>query len=345
MLPHTLPVPRTPDSRDAPPLRWGILGTGWIADQFVDALHAHTRQVVQAAGSRSAATARDAADRWGAPTAHPTYAGLVADPSVDVVYVATPHSLHLPHALLAIEAGKHVLVEKPVGLDAQEARTIREAATAAGVFCMEALWTLFLPKYDVIRQLLVDGALGEPQAVIADIGEAFAPEHRIMRAELAGGPLLDLGTYPVTLATWVLGAAEEVSAFGTAAPSGVHGQLGIALRTPDGVAALHTTVLADTPTTAVVAGSEATLAMERFFYRPGPFAITDRAGGRLEFDEPRVDHQALHFEASEVARRITAGDIGSPLRPMSDTIATMVTMDRIREAVGLTFEEAVAARD
>ena len=224
-MPSHLPSPRVLDSLDAPPLRWGVLGTGWIADKFVTALHESTRQVVQAVGSRSADGARRAADAFGASTAHASYEALVADPEVDVVYVATPHHLHLPHALLAIEAGKHVLVEKPVGLDAGEAREIGEAAARAGVFCMEAMWSLFLPRFDVVRQLLADGVVGEPRVVLADMGEWFDDGHRIMRAELAGGPMLDLGTYPVTLATWVLGAPDEVVAVGTPAPNGINGQL------------------------------------------------------------------------------------------------------------------------
>src|SRR6478609_3562279 len=97
-MPSHLPNPRVPQSMDAPPLRWGVLGTGWIADRFVTALHESTRQVVQAVGSRSAEGARRAADAFGATTAHASYEALVADPEVDVVYVATPHHLHLPHA-------------------------------------------------------------------------------------------------------------------------------------------------------------------------------------------------------------------------------------------------------
>src|SRR5690242_4768989 len=145
-MPSHLPTPRTPDSLDAPALRWGILGTGWIADRFTTALRDSTRQVVQAVGSRSTEGATRAAAAFGAARAHGSYEALVADPEVDVVYVATPHHLHLPHALLAIEAGKHVVVEKPVGLDAGEARQVGEAAAAAGVFCTEAMWTLFLPR-------------------------------------------------------------------------------------------------------------------------------------------------------------------------------------------------------
>ena len=149
--------------------------------------------------------------------AHGSYEALVADPGVDVVYVATPHNFHVVHALLAIEAGKHVLVEKPVGLDADEARAIGDAAVRAGVFCMEAMWTLFLPKFDVVRQVLEEGALGRVVAAHADMGERFDEPHRIMRPELAGGPLLDLGTYAVTFATWTLGAPDTVTAVATPA--------------------------------------------------------------------------------------------------------------------------------
>ena len=342
----TLPDPRTPDSLDAPPLRWGILGTGWIADQFVQSLGRHTRQVVAAVGSRSQESADRAAAGWGVAHAHGSYEALVADADVDVVYVATPHNFHLPHSLLAIEAGKHVLVEKPVGLDAAEARAIGDAAERAGVFCMEAMWTLFLPKFDVVRQVLASGMIGEPRAVVCDMGEWFQEPHRILRADLAGGPLLDLGTYPITLATWALGAPDAVAAVATPAPNGVNGQLSIALATPSGsTASLQCTILADTPVTASIAGTDGRIDIERFYYRPGPLAVHLRSGEELRWDEPRVDHDGLHFEAAEVARRITAGETGSPLRPWAETVATLDVMDRVRAETGLDFEEARAARD
>ncbi len=346
MPPSILPSPRTPDSLEAPEVRWGILGTGWIADQFVTSLGRHTRQVVAAVGSRTQQAADRAAAGWGVPVAHGSYESLVADADVDVVYVATPHNFHLPHALMAIEAGKHVLVEKPVGLDAGEARAIGAAAERAGVFCMEAMWTLFLPKLDVVRQVLAAGMIGEPRAVVCDMGEWFDASHRILRADLAGGPLLDLGTYPVTLATWALGVPDTVTAVATPAPNGVNGQLSIALSTPAGsTASLQCTVLADTPVTASIAGTDGRIDIARYYYRPGPFSVHLRSGEELAWDEPRVDHDGLHFEAAEVARRITAGETGSPLRPWADTVATLEVMDRVRAATGLDFAEARAARD
>lgn len=345
-MPSHLPSARVPDSLAAPSLRWGVLGTGWIADRFVTSLREHTRQVVHAVGSRTDDTARRAADAFGAERAHGSYEALVADPDVDVVYVATPHHLHLPHALLAIEAGKHVLVEKPVGLDAGEARLVGSAAESAGVFCMEAMWTLFLPRYDIVRQLLDDGVVGDLRVVLADIGEWFDASHRIMQPELGGGPLLDLGTYPVTLATWVLGAPEQVTAVATPAPSGINGQLTIGLGTASGAtASLLCTMLTDTPTGASITGTHGRIDLDGPFYRPGPVALRLRDGTDLRWDEPRVDHAALHFEAAEVARRIAAGETGSPLRPWSETVATLEVMDRVRATTGLDFAEARAARE
>lgn len=331
---------------DAPALRWGIMGTGWIADTFVGSLRRHTRQVVHAVGSRTTQSAHRAATAWGASAAYGSYAGLVSDPDVDVVYVATPHNYHLPHALLAIEAGKHVLVEKPVGLDAGEARAIGQAAARAGVFCMEAMWTLFLPKFDVVRQVLADGVLGEIVATDADIGERFDVQHRITRADLAGGPLLDLGTYAVTLATWTLGAPDAVVAVATPALTGVNGQLAIAMGTPaGGTASLHTSILAASATSASIIGTEGRIEVHRRFYLPGNMTVHLGSGQPWSWEEPMVEHDALHFEAAEVARRIASGESGSPLRPWADTVGTLEVMDRVRAATGLDFAEARAHRD
>ncbi|MFV0464067.1 MAG: Gfo/Idh/MocA family protein [Nostocoides sp.] len=385
----SLPQPTTPRSDEAPLLRWGILGPGWIADQMAAAMRRRTTQILQAVASRDLARAEDFAQRWEVGSAYGSYEQLVADPRIDVVYVATPHHLHLPHALLAIEAGKHVLIEKPVGLDAGEARAIDAAAAAAGVFAMEAMWTLFLPKYDVIRQLLADGALGRVHTVLADMGEAFPAGHRIFRADLAGGPMLDLGTYPATIISWFLGAdlrvagavAQNVPAGMTGAGGagdggaggdiggrtddegdggtgpGLNGEISATLTgagTADAAgqsggsgrtAQFHATILGETPTRASIVGDAGALWIDRHFYRPGPFTVRQAGAEPLTWDEPRVDHDGLHFEVAETARRIAAGEQGSPIRPFTDTIATLELMDSIRAAVGVDFPQARAARE
>ncbi|MDN5797075.1 MAG: Gfo/Idh/MocA family oxidoreductase [Intrasporangium sp.] len=337
-LPAELPAPRTPDPMDAPPLRWGILGTGWIAYRFCAALGAGTRQQLVAVGSRSFETARAFAEMHHLPRAHASYAELVADPEVDVVYVATPHNHHHDDAALALEAGKHVLVEKPMCVSAAQARSLGAIAESRGRFLMEAMWALFLPKFDVIRQLLESGSLGAVRAVVADIGEHFEPSHRIWRADLAGGPLMDLGTYPLTLATWVLGEPANVQAMGTFAPDGLNVQAGMLLRTGSGaLATLHATQLGNTPTAATIQGEAATVEIAGPFYQPGPFRVRDIDGTTLEWDEPRVAHSALHLQAAEVARQVAAGQTGSPLRRLADTIAYLEVMDEVRRQLGISL--------
>jgi predicted dehydrogenase len=339
-LPEHLPAPRTPDPMDAPPMRWGVLGPGWIADRFVTSLRRHTRQEVYAVGSRSLPTAKEFAARHGAAAAYGSYEELVGDPAVDVVYVATPHNHHHAHGRLALDAGKHVLVEKPMGLSAKEVRDLGALASERALFCMEALWTLFLPKLDVIRQVLEDGWLGDVDAVLADMGEHFEPDHRIWQADLAGGPLMDLGTYPLAFATWVLGAPEQVLATGSSNHEGLNTQAAMALTTARGkVASLHVTQLGNTPTTATIQGRQATVEIEGPFYQPGPFTVRGVDGTTLRWDEERVAHHGgLHFQAAEVARRIAAGETESTLRTLADTAAYLTVMDEVRRQLGITHD-------
>jgi len=340
-FPISLPAPRTPDATTAPGLRWGVIGTGWIAQRFVVSVQRHTSQEVVAVGSRGLETAQDFAARFGLPKAHGSYEALVADPDIDVVYVATPHNVHSPCAVLALTAGKPVLVEKPLALNSGQAAEIADLARSQNLFCMEALWTFFLPKFDVIRQIADDGVLGEIRSVIADHGEYFTAEHRIMRHELAGGPLLDLGTYPIALAVAMLGEPEQVLATGQPAPSGVNGQTSAILVTPGGnQAVIHTTLFSNTPNTATIAGTAATLTISGPFFAPGDFVVTSADGkGRLEFTEPAIGHEGLFFQAAEVARCVRAGRTESAIRPLADSIATLQVVDEIRRQLGIVFHE------
>ena len=202
MAASLLPSPRTPDPHRAPSLRWGIMGPGWIAQRFTATLQKHTSQQVVAVGSRNQARADEFAAQHSVPTAYGSYEQLLADPGIDIVYIATPHTEHYACALAALAAGKHVLVEKPLGVNAVQAAAIAESASTAGLFAGEAMWTKFLPKFDVVRQIIDEGMLGRVHTVIADHGEHFTTDHRIYDPALAGGPLLDLGTYPVVAGTF-----------------------------------------------------------------------------------------------------------------------------------------------
>ena len=340
-FPTVLPTARTPDAGAAPALRWGVLGTGWIAERFVRSVQRNTSQRIEAIGSRGGDRSAAFAARFGVPSSHGSYEDLVADPNIDVVYVATPHNAHLSGARLALQAGKHVLVEKPLAVNATQATEIAELAARSGLFCMEALWTFFLPKFDVIRQILDSGALGEIRTVLAEYGEYFTADHRIMRLDLAGGPLLDLGTYPVSFATWVLGAPERVLAAGQRHDTGVNGQASAILCDARGnQAVVHTTLYSNTPTTAVVAGTHGTLTLPGPFYQPGDIVLTSAGGDRrLTYTEPRTAHDALYFEAAEVARCVSAGRRESPIRPVGDSIETLRVVDEIRRQIGVVFPD------
>jgi predicted dehydrogenase len=330
-FPEALPRARTPDPRSAPSLRWGVLGTGWIADKFVTAMQKHSSQRVTAVGSRNVDSATEFARRLGIERAYGSYEQLVSDPGVDVVYIATPHNAHLPHALLALQAGKHTVVEKPLALNAIQGQRIADEARGRGLFCMEGYWTAFLPKFDVLRQLLEAGTLGDVTAVVADFGEWFPAHHRIHRPELAGGPMLDLGTYLISFVLDVVGPPEQIFGSGTTTDTGVTGQTAMLLSRQDQQAVLHTTILANTPTRATVAGTAATIEIDGPFYQPGGFTLTATDGtNSLRYEEPRIAHEGLHFQAAEVARRINGGETGSPLRPLSASIDVLRVMDEIR---------------
>lgn len=339
MTQPTLPHSRVPESRDAPGLRWGIMGPGWIAERFTESIQAHTGQVIAAVGSRSLNRSKAFAEAFSVPAAYGSYQELAAAPDVDIVYVCTPHTGHHPAAVMAIEAGKHVLVEKPIGLDAGQARDIAARAEAAGVFAAEAMWTFFLPKFDVIRQILDAGTLGTITTVVAEYGEHFDRSHRIFDAELAGGPLLDLGTYPLALITEVLGSPHRLHAIGQAHESGVNAQL-LAVMTFDGggQAVVNTHLHNFTPTTATIVGSKATLAIEGPFNMPGPFEVRFPDGTRLRHEEPAGGHfEGLHFEAAAAARAVVAGSTQISQRTLVASIRTLDVADEIRRQLGVVF--------
>ena len=340
----TLPSPRTADPMDAPPLRWGVLGTGWIADRLFDAVAHHTRQKLVAVGSRSVERAQEFADRHGAARGYGSYEQLVADPDVDAIHIATPHSEHCANALLAIEAGKHVLVEKAFTRNAAEASRVFDAARASGVAVVEAMWTRFLPHIDVLRQLLADGALGDVEAVFADHGQYFepVPTGRLFDPELAGGAMLDLGVYPVSFAHFVLGAPSSVKSAGTKTITGVDRQVSAVLSgyeaTPNAHALINTTLAAKTPTTAFVSGSKARVEIPGAFYAPQQLRVITRDGDVLTTDLPPIEgHQGLAYEVAALATLVAEGRQESELMPWADTIAVLETMDELRRQTGVTL--------
>lgn len=335
-FPDRMPDPRTPDPMAAPTLRWGVLGPGWIADRFVGALQRHTRQEVVAVGSRDLGRSTDFAEQFSIPTPLGSYEDVLARSDVDIVYVATPHPWHAELAIAAMRAGKHVLVEKPLATTAADARRIAVTAEATGRYCCEALWTLFLPKWDVLRQLVDGGAVGSVRSVTGEYGEFFTEPHRNFDPDLAGGPLLDLGIYPLAMITSLVGAPAHVTALGTAHPTGVTGQLATVMTHPGDVMSGFTTSLyGELRNELRIVGSEGVLVVEPLHNSPGPLSLRSADGAvELRHDESAGDHlDGLHFQAAEAARRIDAGHTESPTRTLSDSVTTLEALEAIRDQV------------
>jgi predicted dehydrogenase len=313
-------------------LRWGILGTGAIAHAFASDLRLTESGLVSAVGSRSQASADLFAEEFGIEGRHASYGSLVADANVDVIYVATPHPMHRDNAILALRAGKPVLVEKPFAMNAAEAAEIVEVAREKGLFAMEAMWTRFLPHVEVVRDWLAQGLLGEIVAVMADHGQWFAEDagSRLFAPELGGGALLDLGIYPVSFASMVLGTPSRVVSMSAPAFTGVDAQTSMVFGYGSGAQALLTcTLRAKSPTCASIVGTDARIDIDGEFYAPVAVTLVPRQG-----EPTRVEsiHEGLglRHEADEVASCLAAGELESRLMPLDETISIMETMDAVQ---------------
>jgi predicted dehydrogenase len=323
-------------------IRWGILGAGGIADTFVTDLTA-AGITVSAVGSRDLDKARRFADQHGVATAHGSYDDLVADPEVDAVYVATPHVFHEQNALLAIRAGKHVLVEKPFTVDAAEAERVFSAARDAGVVALEAMWTRYLPQQVRLREVVRSGVVGEPRLLTAAHMQSLPtdPRHRLNDPALGGGALLDLGVYPVSFAHDLLGPVDAVAATAVLSDQGVDVRTGMTLRHVGGATstlfcALDTAGRND----AVLHCSAGRIDIDATFYSPGGFTVVDADGEFVErWDSAEDGLRGMHHQALELARVVDAGELESPVLTSADVVAVMSTMDEVRRQTGVRYPE------
>lgn len=313
-------------------VRWGVIGTGKIAKQFTSDLAHGGDGVVVAVGSRTLESANAFGAALGVERCYASYEDLVNDREVDAVYVATPHPMHLANASLALDAGKPVLVEKAFTMNADEAAILVAKARSAGLFAMEAMWSRFVPHMVALRQLIAEGRLGELVLVEADHGKWFPrdPSSRLFAPELGGSALLDLGIYPLSLASMVLGPPSRKLAMVDPSFTGVDGQASMIFGYPHGAhAILTTTSRARSSTRACITGTEARVEIDGDFYAPNSFTLIPRVGEREHFSF-ETQGRGLHYQVTEVARCLEAGELESPVMPLDETVAIMETMDWVR---------------
>ena len=325
-------------------MRWGILGSGWIARKMAEALQVLPDAELIAIGSRS----RDKAEAFGrendVPLRFDRYEDLVASPEVDVVYIATPHSSHAHDTMLALQAGKPVLCEKALTVNAGEAEALIAQARVEKLFLMEAMWSRFVPAMVKLREWIAAGGIGEIRHVSATIGWAreYEANSRLYDPTLAGGALLDIGVYPVSFFSMLLGAPSNVSGVMQAAPNGVDMQCAGSLIYPNGALATFVASLStDMPCDALVVGSEGRIRIHAPIVAPEALTRESSDGTQETVQIPYLGNGYPH-EVIEVMECLLSRKLESDIMPLDESLAIMQTMDGLREPWGLRYSADAA---
>ncbi|EDN69648.1 oxidoreductase family [Beggiatoa sp. PS] len=257
-------------------INWGILGTGYIAQEFAQDLRRLPEAKLLAVGSRKLEVAQAFAHQFQIPRAYQSYEELVTDKDVDIVYIATPNTAHKDNCILCLEAGKAVLCEKPFTLNAKDAHDVIELARDKKLFCMEAMWTRFIPLVQKVREMINDGVIGDIKMFTADFGlqMAFDENDRHFNLKLGGGALLDIGIYPISLAFYLLGKPSNVVSQATLGKTQVDEQSSLIFQYANGqLATLYSSFLTNTPNEVIIMGSQGQLRIHAPIYRPYQLSI------------------------------------------------------------------------
>ena len=322
-------------------LRWGILATGGIATAFASDLRTVGLELV-AVGSRTQESADEFAARFDIPRAHGSYVDLAEDPDIDIIYVATPHPMHHEDARLALQNGKHVLVEKAFTLNRAEAEDLQKLAAEKGLLAMEAMWSRYLPHMVRLREIIADGTLGEIRSVSADHTQNLPtdPEHRINALSLGGGALLDLGIYPISFIWDVLGEPVDIKATARLTDTGADAEVATIMTHANG--AISTSLSSSRtagPNTAVVLGTEARIEIDRVWYTPTSFRVIAADGTVVEEYDSQVDGRGMQYQAFAAEGAVAAADMAGALLPLptAESVAIMGTLDEIRRQIGVVY--------
>jgi predicted dehydrogenase len=317
---------------------WGILGPGGIARAFAKDLNFIQGHTIAAVGSRSLKNAQRFSETFGG-IAYGSYEELVGDPSIDAIYVATPHPAHHDNVILALNAGKPVLCEKPFAVDAQQAQAMVDAASRNSVALMEAMWARFLPHYAKVREIVDSGVLGPILSIHADHGQRLADQGiaRLVEPDLAGGALLDLGIYPVSFAHMILGNPSNITSQAVKTDKGVDAQTSMIFSYDSGAqAVLTTTMIEQTPCRAIVAGLNGWLEIDRTFYNPAAMRIVLNDGTVTEYPNTYAGH-GLREQAEVFKQLVISGKFESEILTWADTVDIMKSLDTVRAQIGLKY--------
>ena len=319
--------------------KWGIIGTGGIAGEFANDLSYLNNHTVAAVGSRKLSTAQQFASKYPDCVGYASYSELVADPNLDGIYIATPNNFHVEHTLLALDAGKPVLCEKPFAINTSEVELMVKTATQNQLTLIEAMWTRFLPHIEIVRKIINSNVLGNIHTLQADHGQRLSESNkpRLWDPALGGGALLDLGIYVVSFAHLILGVPDKITAKSNFTDKGVDEQTSAIFEYKNGAQAiLNTTLRNSTPCRAVISGVNGWLEIDRTFYNPAAMRVVLNDGTKTEYPNNYKGH-GLREQAIEFSRCVGSKLIESPLMPHEESIGVMRSMDKIREQIGLHY--------
>jgi predicted dehydrogenase len=313
-------------------MKWGVIATGGIAQAVTADMLKVEGVTVLAVSSRDVTRAQAFADRFGIERAYGDYHDLLADPDVDVVYVATPHGQHHEVTLAALDAGKHVLCEKAFALTVSDAEEMVEKARSKNLFLMEAMWTRFNPLIRKVHEAVTGGEIGEVRSVRASFGfaHAFDPADRLWAKEAGGGAMLDLGVYPVALAHLLLGVPQEIRAWGGTAPSGVDSDSGLLLGYPGGAhALLSCSLVANLGCEAEIVGTGGSIEIA------DPMFNAQKA--TINGVEHTIDNEGYTHQIRAVEECVAAGLTESPLITWQNTLEIMRTLQEALRQLGVSY--------
>ncbi len=320
-------------------IRLGILGSGRIARAFASGLAQAPEVELLAVASRTTATAAGFAREFKVPRHYSDYQALVADPDIDLVYIATPHSRHMQDSLMCLDAGKAVLCEKPFAINASQTRQVIEKAREKSLFLMEAMWSRYIPAMVRLRELLAEGAIGDVQLMTA--GGAFMPpfdpQAYLFRPDLGGGVLLDAGIYLVSAASMVFGTPSKVLAAGSKGQTGVDEHEVFVLQHSNGaLASCFISLRASASPEILLLGDRGKIRVHAPLFSPPSLTLSLVGKGDEVLAFPFAGN-GYQFEATEAARCMLAGKTESPVMPLDETLTIMQTMDEIRQQLQLKY--------
>ncbi len=322
-------------------MKWGILATGTIANKFANTVNLTEGHSLRACASRSLEKAKDFAAKYEIEKAYGSYEEMLADHEVEAVYVATPNNMHYENCVMCLQAGKHVLCEKPFTVNCSEAEKLFALAEEKGLFIMEAFWIRFLPALQKMQELIKKGEIGDVVWARSDYGfiAGGARKDRKFNSALGGGALLDIGIYNLGFIRMVMGdmqpdsfeSSYHINEYGTDDFST------ILLKYSDGKSAVVTTSIGmSIPRFAAVYGTEGSILLDDF--QQATKLKIQRYGKDAYTVELPFDATGFEYQIRETERCINLGMTTSDVLKKTDTLETMELMDRIRQSWGMKFE-------